>query len=92
MLESRLDNVVYRMGFASTRAEARQLVSRKGISVNEHVVNVPSFQLKAGDKISVRDRAKEQTRIKAALDIATLPAVAAIAADAAASRVSAPPL
>jgi len=71
MLESRLDNVVYRMGFASTRAEARQLVSHKGISVNEHVVNVPSYQLKAGDRISVRDRAKEQTRIKAALDIAT---------------------
>ena len=71
MLESRLDNVVYRMGFASTRAEARQLVSHKGINVNEHVVNVPSFQLKAGDKISVRNRAKEQTRIKSALDIAT---------------------
>ena len=71
MLESRLDNVVYRMGFASTRAEARQLVSHKGISVNEHVVNVPSYQLKAGDKISVRDRAKAQTRIQAALDIAT---------------------
>jgi small subunit ribosomal protein S4 len=71
MLESRLDNVVYRMGFASTRAEARQLVSHKGISVNEQVVNVPSYQLKAGDKIAVRDRAKEQTRIKAALDIAT---------------------
>ncbi|MDH3419643.1 MAG: 30S ribosomal protein S4 [Gammaproteobacteria bacterium] len=71
MLESRLDNVVYRMGFASTRAEARQLVSHKGISVNEHVVNVPSLQLKAGDKISVRNRAKEQTRIKSALDIAT---------------------
>lgn len=71
MLESRLDNVVYRMGFASTRAEARQLVSHKGISVNEHIVNVPSYQLKAGDKVSVRERAKEQTRIKAALDIAT---------------------
>ena len=71
MLESRLDNVVYRMGFASTRAEARQLVSHKGISVNEHVVNVPSLQVKAGDKISVRNRAKEQTRIKSALDIAT---------------------
>jgi len=71
MLESRLDNVVYRMGFASTRAEARQLVSHKGINVNEHVVNVPSLQLKAGDKISVRNRAKEQTRIKSALDIAT---------------------
>ncbi|HEX9878529.1 MAG TPA: 30S ribosomal protein S4 [Gammaproteobacteria bacterium] len=71
MLESRLDNVVYRMGFASTRAEARQLVSHKGITVNEHIVNVPSYQLKAGDRISVRERAREQTRIKAALDIAT---------------------
>jgi small subunit ribosomal protein S4 len=71
MLESRLDNIVYRMGFASTRAEARQLVSHKGITVNEQIVNVPSYQLKAGDKVSVRERAKEQTRIKAALDIAT---------------------
>jgi small subunit ribosomal protein S4 len=71
MLESRLDNVVYRMGFASTRAEARQLVSHKGIMLNEHVVNIPSYQVKAGDKIAVRERAKEQIRIKAALDIAT---------------------
>ncbi len=71
MLESRLDNVVYRMGFSSTRAEARQLVSHKGIMVNEQVVNIPSYQLQAGDKIAVRERAKEQTRIKAALDIAT---------------------
>ena len=71
MLESRLDNVVYRMGFASTRAEGRQLVSHKGIMVNEQVVNIPSYQLKAGDKIAVRERAKAQTRIKAALDIAT---------------------
>ena len=71
MLESRLDNVVYRMGFASTRAEARQLVSHKGIMLNERVVNIPSYQLTAGDKIAVRERAKEQTRIKAALDIAT---------------------
>jgi small subunit ribosomal protein S4 len=70
MLESRLDNVVYRMGFASTRAEARQLVSHRGIQVNEHVVNVPSFQLKAGDRIAVRERARSQSRIKAALDIA----------------------
>jgi small subunit ribosomal protein S4 len=70
MLESRLDNVVYRMGFASTRAEARQLVSHRGIQVNEHVVNVPSFQLKAGDRVSVRERARSQTRIKSALDIA----------------------
>jgi len=71
MLESRLDNVVYRMGFASTRAEARQLVSHKAIMVNEHVVSIPSFQLEAGHKIAVRERAKEQLRIKAALDIAT---------------------
>ena len=71
MLESRLDNVVYRMGFASTRAEARQLVSHKAIMVNEQVVSIPSYQLKAGHKIAVRERAKEQIRIKAALDIAT---------------------
>jgi small subunit ribosomal protein S4 len=71
MLESRLDNVVYRMGFAATRAEARQLVSHRGIAVNEHIVNIPSYQLKAGDKIAVRDRAKEQLRIKSALSIAS---------------------
>ncbi len=70
MLESRLDNVVYRMGFAATRAEARQLVSHSGITVNEKVVNIPSYQLKAGDKVAVRERAKAQLRIKAALDIA----------------------
>jgi small subunit ribosomal protein S4 len=70
MLESRLDNVVYRMGFASTRAEARQLVSHRGILVNEKIVNIPSYQLKAGDKISVRERAKAQTRIQSALNIA----------------------
>ena len=71
MLESRLDNVVYRMGFASTRAEARQLVNHKGISVNERTVNIPSYQLKVGDKVEIRNRAKEQTRIRSALDIAT---------------------
>ncbi|MGE4657751.1 MAG: 30S ribosomal protein S4 [Gammaproteobacteria bacterium] len=70
MLESRLDNVVYRMGFASTRAEARQLVNHKGVSVNEQIVNIPSYQLKVGDKVVVRDRAKEQMRIRSALDIA----------------------
>jgi small subunit ribosomal protein S4 len=70
MLESRLDNVVYRMGFAATRAEARQLVSHSGITVNDKVVNIPSYQLKAGDKVAVRERAKAQLRIKAALDIA----------------------
>ena len=71
MLEARLDNVVYRMGFAATRAEARQLVSHRSISVNEQIVNIPSYQLKAGDKVKIRDRAKEQLRIKAALSIAT---------------------
>jgi len=70
MLEARLDNVVYRMGFASTRAEARQLVSHRGIVVNDRIVNIPSYQLKAGDKVAVRQRAKAQTRIQAALDIA----------------------
>jgi small subunit ribosomal protein S4 len=70
MLESRLDNVVYRMGFACTRAEARQLVSHRGIMVNEKIVNVPSYQLKAGDKIAVRERAKAQLRIQSALNIA----------------------
>ena len=71
LLEGRLDNVVYRMGFASTRAEARQLVSHKGIIVNEQLVNIPSFQVKAGDKVAVRERAKKQMRIKSALDIAS---------------------
>ena len=70
MLEARLDNVVYRMGFAATRAEARQLVSHRGILVNEQIVNVPSYQLKAGDKIAVRERAKSQQRIQSALNIA----------------------
>ena len=70
-LEGRLDNVVYRMGFASTRAGARQLVSHKGITVNGELVNVPSYQCKAGDVISVRDKAQKQMRITAALAIAT---------------------
>ena len=59
------------MGYESTHAEARQLVSHKAIMVNERVVNSPSYQLEAGDKVSVRERAKEQLRIKSALDIAT---------------------
>ncbi|HEY5565728.1 MAG TPA: 30S ribosomal protein S4 [Gammaproteobacteria bacterium] len=70
MLESRLDNVVYRMGFACTRAEARQLVNHRGIMVNETIVNVPSFQVRAGDKVAVRERAKKQLRIQSALNIA----------------------
>jgi len=70
-LEGRLDNVVYRMGFASTRAEARQLVSHKGITVNGELVNVPSYQCKAGDVIAVREKAQKQMRVTAALAIAT---------------------
>lgn len=69
LLESRLDNVVYRMGFGSTRAEARQLVSHKGILVNGSVVNIPSYQVKPGDVVSVREKAKKQLRIQAALSI-----------------------
>lgn len=67
LLERRLDNVVYRMGFASTRAEARQLVSHKAILVNDKVVNVPSFLVSPGDVITVRQKAKSQGRIQAAL-------------------------
>jgi len=62
--------VVYRMGFGSTRSEARQLVSHKAILVNGKVVNVPSYQVQAGDKVSVREKAKNQLRIKSSLDIA----------------------
>ena len=70
-LEGRLDNVVYRMGFAVTRAEARQLVSHKSIEVNGETVNVPSYQCAAGDVVAVREKSKAQARIAAALAIAT---------------------
>ena len=70
LLETRLDNVVYRLGFASTRAEARQLVSHKAIVVNGNVVNVPSYQVKVGDVVSVREKAKKQVRIAEALSLA----------------------
>ncbi len=70
ILESRFDNVVYRMGFASTRAEARQLVSHKAILVNGKPVNIPSMLIKAGDVISVRDKSKKQVRISEALQLA----------------------
>ena len=70
MLESRLDNVVYRMGFASTRGEARQLISHKAIEVNGQVTNIPSAQLKAGDTVAVREKARKQARISAAMEIA----------------------
>jgi len=70
LLESRLDNVVYRMGFAVTRAEARQLVSHKSIKVNGQIVNIPSFNVRAGDEVEIRDKAKKQLRISSALEIA----------------------
>lgn len=70
LLEQRLDNVVYRMGFGATRAEARQVVSHRQITVNGQVVNIPSYQVKAGDVIAVREKAKTQLRVKNALDLA----------------------
>ncbi len=70
ILESRLDNAVYRMGFGSTRAEARQLVSHKAITVNGQCVNIPSYQLKANDVVSVREKSKTQVRIQEALQLA----------------------
>src|SRR6218665_366772 len=70
LLESRLDNVVFRMGYASTRAEARQLVSHKAITVNGQSVNIPSYMVKTGDVIAVREKSKKQGRIAEALQLA----------------------
>lgn len=70
LLESRLDNVVYRMGFGSTRAEARQLVSHCAIMVNGKSTNIPSLSIQPGDVISVKPRAKQQLRIQAAIALA----------------------
>ena len=70
LLEGRLDNVVYRMGFGATRAESRQLVSHKAIMVNGRVVNVPSFQVSPEDVICVLEKAKKQARTKASLEVA----------------------
>ncbi len=70
LLECRLDNVVYRMGFAVTRAEARQLVSHKGILVNDQVVTIASYQVRAGDVISIREKSRKQLRITSALTMA----------------------
>jgi len=70
MLEGRLDNVVYRMGFAATRAEARQLVSHKAIAVNGQTVNIASYQVAPGDQVVIREKAKKQLRITSALDVA----------------------
>lgn len=70
LLECRLDNVVYRMGFGCTRAESRQLVAHKSITVNGVVVNIASYQVKEGDVVAIRQKAKEQLRIKSALELA----------------------
>ena len=70
LLESRLDNVVYRMGFGSTRAEARQLVSHKAVTVNGQPVNIPSYMVKTGDVVAVREKSKQQTRVQVVLQLA----------------------
>ena len=70
LLESCLDNVVYRMGFGSTRAEARQLVSHKGVVVNGEVVNIASYMVKAGDTVAVREKAKKQLRVTESFKLA----------------------
>lgn len=70
LLEGRLDNVVYRMGFGATRAESRQLVSHKAIMVNNHVVNIASYQVTLNDVVSIREKAKKQSRVRASLELA----------------------
>ena len=70
LLECRLDNVVYRMGFGATRSESRQLVSHKSITVNGKTLNIPSYQVQAGDVVAVREKSKNQLRIAQALDLA----------------------
>ncbi len=69
ILESRLDNIVYRMGFAVTRAQGRQLVAHRAIKVNGRIVNLPSYQVKVGDVVALADRAKDQLRVKEALTL-----------------------
>jgi small subunit ribosomal protein S4 len=69
LLEKRLDNVVYRMGFGSTRAEARQLVSHKAITVNGQTVNIPSYSVKVGDIVAIREKSKKQTRVADSLQL-----------------------
>lgn len=70
LLEGRLDNVVYRMGFAATRAEARQMVSHRAIMVNDKIVNIPSYIVAPGDVVKIRERARQQPRIQSALTLA----------------------
>ncbi|SIS85562.1 30S ribosomal protein S4 [Neptunomonas antarctica] len=71
LLEGRLDNVVYRMGFGSTRAESRQIVSHRQITINGQVVNIASYKVQAGDVVAVREKAKTQLRLKSALTLAS---------------------
>lgn len=71
LLESRLDNVVYRMGFAATRAEARQLVNHKAVAVNDRMVNIPSYQVQEGDVVAIRNKAKQQNRILESIQVAS---------------------
>jgi small subunit ribosomal protein S4 len=71
LLESRLDNVVYRMGFGSTRAEARQLVSHRAIELNGHTADIPSMLVKSGDVVAVREKSKSQARIRESMDLAS---------------------
>ncbi len=70
LLEARLDNVVYRIGFGSTRAEARQLVSHKSILVNGNIVNIPSYMVKPSDVVSVREKSRKQARIAESISLA----------------------
>ena len=84
LLESRLDNIVFRMGFGSTRAEARQLVSHKAITVNGQPVNIPSYMVKVGDIVAVREKSKKQNRVVEALSLAQqvgIPAWVEVSAD-----------
>lgn len=71
LLETRLDNVVYRMGFAVTRPAARQLVSHRGVTVNDKPVNLPSYQVKAGDAIALSEKAQKQLRVAEALNVSS---------------------
>lgn len=70
LLEGRLDNIVYRMGFAVTRAQARQMVSHRLVEVNGEVLNIPSAQLNAGDKVAVREKARKHLRVQEAATVA----------------------
>ncbi len=70
ILECRLDNMVFRMGFGATRAEARQLVSHKSIEVNGKLVNIPSYQLNPGDMVGIREKSRKQLRVQGAIDLA----------------------